>query len=252
VKSKKESAPPEWLCPLVLPPSLLQDADTSEADTEDAQFTPPRCYTAASPAALSRPSSQKLFHSLDPSQPLLAGLKFTTFVEFPSLHVYDPQLPPPGDVVDAKGVVTVYADIEEERYDEARRAKRRRLGDREGRQRIGTLLGDYGSEDSEDGAEGQSNGLSGLGAYGGSDGESEGDNESVDGDMATKVAVIDAKVGDGDTIDTGDNSDEDGEGDAPLDPNILLDLIKQSRTIQEAVGEDMVDWDAGSGDDEVE
>lgn len=100
------------------------------------------------PQCLVRASSDPLlpkgipYHELDPTQPLASSLRNTSFVEYPTVEIWNT-----GDftgmVVDRQGRVTQVAK-------EGRASKRRKLDDKTGRSALGALLGEYRSDGEED------------------------------------------------------------------------------------------------------
>ncbi|KAL0949900.1 hypothetical protein HGRIS_009929 [Hohenbuehelia grisea] len=231
-KSRKDSACPPWLSPFVCP-------DPDDADA----FQPPCCVMRA-PAVVTRPSPRghhtsapQAYFRLDPALKLSALLRHTSFVEFPTIEVHEEFS---GPFVDASGEV---ADVE----DTPSAPKRRKLNAKAGKAAIAGLLGGYGSEDDEDGSDSArtENVLSLLGGYQGSDGEDEEPAADTDGDLPAQVTVADA------VIDEGDESEEE---DVPLDPNVLLELIKSSRADHDllvaADQDEKLDWNDSADEQE--
>lgn len=250
----------EWLQTLVLP---------SPEDPEG--FIPPICVLPASldplvaASALQRPHPtpslfqpsrpppvlKKAYYKLDLDQPLLAALKHTQFVEFPTIEVHDP-LSFKGALVDRDGRVSnVVGDDDDP--DAEREPKRRRLNKKEGKMRIGGLVGGYGSgseseaeaEDEEEEKE-KRNVLSMLGEYSDSeDGEGEGDVEMDETEKVDTDADADADA-ERDVVPNGEEEDEETEGE--LEPAVLAELLKKVKadTLGVAADEDEVlDWDDG-------
>ena len=178
--SKKESLYPEWAKCLVNP----------DLDDDPESFTNPQCVMQA---MISHQLRGPAYYSFDPSQPLINLLRHTHFVEFPTIEVWEEFQ---GIVVDAQGVVRQSED--------ERQPKRRKLNPKAGRLAINGLLGDYGSEEEEEGEEEASNILAALDNY-------------------------------------AESGDEEDEGEVEVDPTILLNLIRQARE-NTADEEDIVDW----------
>lgn len=238
----------EWLQTLVLP---------SSDDPEG--FTPPTCVLRAPLDPLLAASSlmpsrrpqypfqaqppknsgiKKAYHKLDLNQPLLTSLKHTQFVEFPTIEVHDP-LSFKGTLVDRDGRIDVVAgDDEEEEGGYAN--KRRRLNKREGKKKMGGLIGGYGSGSGSEGEEDEKekrNVLSMLGEY----------SDSDDGGGGRDVAMGDDEKVEGEEADATLDDDDDEEEEA--DPARLVALLKkvQAETLGAAVDEDeeVLDWDDG-------
>ncbi|KAJ7774247.1 hypothetical protein DFH07DRAFT_878040, partial [Mycena maculata] len=192
---KDPSVIPAWVRTLACP-------DTTDPD--DNTFTPPQCVVRA--------TTPRAHHLLDATQPLLALLRGTHFVEFPAIDVWEEFR---GTVVDAGGAITQVAEP-----GERERAPKRRKLDRKAGKAIAGLLGGYGSssDEEEGGQEGgkangkekekEKNGLEMLGGYSGSE------------DEAEARVVMQAEEGD---------SDEEGVGELALDPAALVELMRAAR-----------------------
>ncbi|KAF9246992.1 hypothetical protein BU15DRAFT_38523 [Melanogaster broomeanus] len=225
-QKQKETALPHWVPGLVNP-----HPDDPEG------FVPPHCYirtrvdflhsihTGAAPV---HPNAV-YYHKLDPTLNLAELLRHTHFVEFPTIHVFDPDASSfSGTVLDKAGSI---ARLSEDEQGGERAAKRRRLNKKVGMEAIAGLVGEYGSESgSQSEAETenkQRSGLATLGEYSGSD-----DDEHTQRDTEAR------RMQDGCQEMSDDESSSDGE-DAPVDPAVLLELVKQARG---AADEDLVDW----------
>jgi len=151
--------------------------------------------------------SHSAFYKLDPAHKLSVLLQDKPFVEFPTIEVWEEGDPAfVGTIVDTGGGVMKYAD------DGERMVKRRKLDVGAGKKAIKGLLGDYGSDEEEDGV------MAMLGEYAGSD-------EDVDRE------------------DGGEDVEEDEEADVNLDPAALLELVRQAQALDADAGhEDLVDW----------
>jgi len=153
-------------------------------------------------------------------------LQGTSFVEFLTIHVFDPEASSfSGTVVDKTGSIIRVA--EDDRINVARAVKRRKLDKTVGLKTVFSVVGGYGSEDSSPAKEETANknltGLATLDAYSGSDDEVINQNAEVEEDQSL-------------------NSDDDIPGEdnhIDLNPAKLLELVKQA---QSAVDEDMLDW----------
>ncbi|KAF7983895.1 hypothetical protein HWV62_18256 [Athelia sp. TMB] len=212
--SKPQGDPlPAWIPSLILP-----DPD------DPASFTLPLCLISVhtDPRSGLRPDST--FYKLDPNQKLSVLLRNTTFVEFPTIEVWeDGDTKFGGTILDAAGEVTRHADGE-------RRAKRRKLDVRAGKKAIAGLLGDYGSDDDEEDKE-EANVMAALGAYA----ESDEDDPTID------VVLADG------------TDDEDDTEDVELTGEQLLELMRQAHTLdaQQVGGEDeQLDWGDSENDED--
>jgi hypothetical protein len=163
--SKKESSYPEWAKCLVNP----------DPDDDPESFTNPQCVMQA---MISHQLRGPAYYSFDPTQPFINLLRHTHFVEYPTIEVWEEFQ---GIIIDAQGVVRQSED--------ERQPKRRKLNPKAGRLAINGLLGDYGSEEEEEGEEEASNMLAALDNY----------------------------------------AESDDEGEVEIDPAVLLDLMRQAR-----------------------
>ncbi|KAH7916727.1 hypothetical protein BJ138DRAFT_1139029 [Hygrophoropsis aurantiaca] len=198
-RSKKEPTFPFWIKALVLP------------EPEDPEgFTPPHFYMNA---LLDPLAAHKAAHyRLDGVQTLVSVLSDTHFVEYPTIDVWE-EGTFEGTIIDTRGRVTRHAQEEE------RKPKRRKLNAKAGRKAISGLLGGYGSD--EDGEEQEeNNGLSLLGTYGASDDDVSDDAEGGE---------------DGEQVFGTDDEDDDEGKDPQLDPAVLMELIKHSQTLEDAL-----------------
>ena len=111
-----------------------------------------------------------------------------------------------GTIVDTQGVV--------KQPEDERQPKRKKMNPKAGRLAINDLLGDYGSED-----------------------------DKPEEEAPNVLAALDNYAESGeDDVDMG----SDDEGEAELDPTILLELVRQARGDEPwAVEDDMVDWGDG-------
>lgn len=238
-KKEKEKPLPEWLTDLITPPS-----DDPEG------FIPPVCVmpTKLDPlAAVSsthshgglRPGhiTRQAFYKLPFDKPLAEAFKHKHFVEFPTIEVWEDGAFT-GTVVDDRGAV-VYDDRDYDDVDDSwRRRKRRKLGKKEGRKKLGGLLGGYGSGSEDEGdedAKEEKNVFNLLSGYGGSDGE--GEESSTADPQKTFESQFDYDLGDEDA----DGETDDGEGDYEFDdegegaeedvkdPEALAKLLEQLR-----------------------
>ncbi|KIJ70326.1 hypothetical protein HYDPIDRAFT_23441 [Hydnomerulius pinastri MD-312] len=222
----KEAALPDWLPPLVNP-----HPDDPEG------FNPPHCYIYAHvdvpqaiyPGVVPTTTKGTYYHKLDPALNLSELLRNTHFVEFPTIHVFDPDASSfQGTVVDKAGSI---ARFSEDERDGERAVKRRKLSQNAGRKAIAGLVGGYGSESGsqseEDTEINKTNGLVMLGGYSGSD-----DDEKVR--SGTEAYHMEDESRALDDVDSSSDVE-----DTPLDPVVLLELVKQA---QGAADEDAVDW----------
>lgn len=209
-QSKRENPSPTWVKHFVAP-----DPDDPES------FTAPQCVMTAQlnphSAILPGARGRAAYYRFDPAKTLAVLLRYTHFVEFPTIDLWEEFS---GTVVDVKGAVT------QQPADDERRPKRRKLATKAGKKAIDGLLGGYGSDGDEEKA--APNVLSLLDGYAGSDDEGDGSNKGVSGD------------------------DEDAEGETDdeieveLDPAALLELMRQAQGEKwvENIGgdDDTVDW----------
>jgi hypothetical protein len=191
-----DQAVPPWV-------KCLVHSDPDDPDS----FIPPQCLMAAQIDPRSGLRSHSAFYKLDPAHKLSVLLQDKPFVEFPTIEVWEEGDPAfVGTIVDRGGGVMKYAD------DGERMAKRRKLDVGAGKKAIEGLLGDYGSDEEEDGV------MVMLGEYAGSD-------EDVDRE------------------DGGEDVEEDEGADVNLDPAALLELVRQAQALDADAGhEDLVDW----------
>jgi len=203
---KAESIFPVWIQSLVIPPP---------EDPEN--FTMPKFVMAAPPDPLLLARSvafysnkdrgaakPKLYHSLDPNEPLMKSLGGTQFFEFPLIEIYEEFS---GMIVDKKtgGVSRVGEDTEPQR-------KRRRVDPGA----MNGLVGDYGS-DEDDGAKDSE-----LVEYQESDGEqdnmiddeidAEGEDEGVEVDPVVLLELMRRAQKEGKWL---EDEDEDEGSDVP-------------------------------------
>ncbi|KIK92470.1 hypothetical protein PAXRUDRAFT_829918 [Paxillus rubicundulus Ve08.2h10] len=201
-QKQKENALLSWLPPLANP-----HPDDPEG------FIPPHCYIRAHrdflhtiyPGAAPVNPNAIYYHKLDPTLNLAELLRSTHFVEFPTIHVFDPDASSfLGTVIDKAGSI---ARFSEDDQDGERVAKCRKLNREAGLQAIAGLVGEYGSED-------------------GSQSEEEIENKQFTG-LATLIRDRCGKLND-----DGSSSDV---GYDPIDPAMF---VKQAQVADE----DAVDW----------
>jgi hypothetical protein len=217
-ESKKDQ--PEWVKYLVSP-----HPDDPES------FRPPDCVMAArvDPRIVIAPNAGKrsAYYRFDPSKNLAVLLRYTHFVEFPTIEVWEEFT---GTVVSAEGTVTQQPEVE-------RQPKRRKIVTKAGRKAMTALIGEYGSEEEEEEGESRpTGGLSLLGDYAASD---------EDHDHDQKEEVLEDTVGE-----LGSEGEED---EVEIDPSVLLELMRQvhgkERWEQNSGDDDEVDW--GEEDDDT-
>ncbi|KAH7887960.1 hypothetical protein F5I97DRAFT_1804600 [Phlebopus sp. FC_14] len=229
-QKQRENPIPDWVPPLINP-----HPDDPEG------FSLPHCYIRARldlPHTTCTDPKTPYYHKLDPTSSISVLLRDTCFVEFPAIHVFDPDASSfQGTVIDKAGSL---AWLPEDEQGGKRAPKRRKISKIAGRDTITGLVGGYGSEsDPESGDVGteKTNGLAMLGNYSGSDDEMEPPSD-------TEVVRIGDRSQDSDEEPSGSDVE-----DTPIDPARLLELVKQA---QGQVDEDTVDWgdewdfDAGS------
>jgi len=181
----KKNAPPGWLKHFVTP-----DPDDPES------FRPPQCVMIAhlDPGFTISLNVGKraAYHRFDPSKSLTLLLRHTHFVEFPTIELWEEFH---GTVVDTAGIVT------QQPQEDERPLKRRKIA---GKKAMNRFLGEYGSDEEEEGQRG--NVLSLLGEYGASDDENLGrggldgvdsDEEEVERDPAVLLELMRRAQGSG-------------------------------------------------------
>jgi hypothetical protein len=183
-------------------------------------FALPELFLVApSLSGLPEPSARS-FYALDGNQALSAAFRNTSFVEYPTIHIYGAG-DFKGTIVNRQGTITRV--IEEDRP-----AKRRKTDKKKSAVMMKGLVGGYGSE--EEGSEEEDDALAGLGDYAGSDDEDgapdfDGHADGMhtehvqDGDDA-----LDAEADDGDANSAEEYDDEEA------DRQLIADL---ERRIQE-------------------
>lgn len=209
---KQKDNTPDWLPSIVTPHPEAPEC-----------FVPPHCYIRANTEFPYAPNDA-YYHNLEPTLSLSELLQRTTFIEFPTIHVFDPEVSSfCGTVVDKSGSVVRVS--EDDQVSVARAVKRRKLNKTVGLKAVFNLIGGYGSEGSSHSEEGTAykhlTGLATLEAYSGNDDDIASTNAEVEEDQSL-------------------NSDDDGSAECnQLDPARLLEFVKQARS---AADEDILDW----------
>jgi hypothetical protein len=203
---KGDQAPAEWVTSMVLP--TLEDPDG---------FASPELFLAA-PSLSGRPGPSALsFYALEGNQAMSAALRNTSFVEYPTIHVYGAG-DFKGTIVNRQGTITRVIG-------EERPAKRRRTDKKKSAVMMKGLVGDYGS--GEEGSEEEDGALAVLGDYPGSDDE-DGAPDAAGEIHAEHVQdeddALDAEADDGDANSADEYDDEEA------DRQLIADL---ERRIQE-------------------
>jgi hypothetical protein len=180
-------------------------------------FASPELFLVA-PSLSGRPGpSARSFYALDGNQAVSAALRNTSFVEYPTIHIYGAG-DFKGTIVDRQGTITRV--IEEERP-----AKRRRTYKKKSVVMMKGLVGGYGSE--EEGSGEEDDVLAVLGEYAESDDE-DGTPDAAEGmhmeHVQDEYDTLDAEAGDGDADSAGEYDDEEA------DRQLMADL---ERKIQE-------------------
>lgn len=208
---KQKENTPDWLPSIVTPHPEAPEC-----------FIPPHCYIRASTEFPGVPNAA-YYHKLEPTLSLGELLQRTAFIEFPTIHIFDPEASSfCGTVIDKSG--SVVRVLEDDQAGPAWPVKQRKLNKTAGLKAVCSLVDGYGSEGSpseEETANKQPTGLATLEAYSGSDDEVTPKNTEVEEDQSL-------------------NSDDDvlAEGNQ-LDPARLLEFVKQARS---AADEDVLDW----------
>lgn len=199
-------------------PKWVRTLATPDPDDPDS-FVCPQCFMTASADStlINGPRPKLSYYKLDPNDTLANNLRGTHFVEFPTIEIWEEGLFN-GTIVDAKGVITWYAE-------EERKPKRRKLNPKAAKKTIHGLLGDYGSDEDEEKAETE-NVLSMLQGYA----------ESDDEGSLTNVPI---------NAEDGIDSNEEGDGDFDSAAAAALIELLQTQPLPWANSidvEDMVDW----------
>ncbi|KAH6915437.1 hypothetical protein BKA70DRAFT_1420370 [Coprinopsis sp. MPI-PUGE-AT-0042] len=222
----------------------------------------------------------KVYYALDSEKALLDALRHTTFVEYPTIEVYeegDERLGgclfvQPGKLGVQGGVVRggplgAVAEVAARPLGNGiqPQKKRRKLDPKEAKEKIKGLIGDYGSDSEGDEVGGEDDrskkGVGSLlGEYAASD-EDEEPGLVLDEDT-TMAATIDDGLHDDDAegeddpdhVEPDPNLDEEDE---ELDPAALLELVRQVKgeqwvKEQERMAEDVLDWEGSDADLDAE
>ncbi|KAG6880413.1 hypothetical protein C0992_000015 [Termitomyces sp. T32_za158] len=216
--SKKNVPPNDWLRCFLFP-------DSGDPDS----FISPHFVMSAHPdpraTVLQKSQHKKAYFRCDPSQSLLALLRNTHFVEFPTIEIWEEFN---GMVVDVQGM------LKELPADDEPRIKRRKLSERAGKEAINGLLGGYGSDVDEEEVQKPPDGLALLGGYAGSDCE---DGDSVAGDSESETSEDEAAL-----------EGTDDEGEVEVDPEVLVELMRHAhsdeRWAEKIRADDDVHWGA--------
>ncbi|KAF8559054.1 hypothetical protein OG21DRAFT_868537 [Imleria badia] len=211
---KQKENTPDWLPSIVTPHPEAPEC-----------FVPPHCYIRANTEFPQAPNAA-YYHKLEPTLSLSELLQRTSFIEFLTIHVFDPDASSfCGTVVDKSG--SIVRVLEDDQVNSTRAVKRRKLNKTVGQKAVFNLIGGYGSEGGSPSEEETANnyltGLATLEAYSGSDDEVTPKNTEVEEDHSL-------------------NSDDDVsvEGNQlDLDPARLLEFVKQAHS---AADEDILDW----------
>lgn len=175
-------------------------------------------------AVFQKSQHKKAYFRFDSSQPLLALLRNTHFIEFPTIEVWEEFN---GPVVDVQGV------LKELPADDKPSAKRRKLSERAGKEAINGLLGGYGSDVDEEETPKPPDGLGLLSGYTGSDEDGDGDAGDSEAETGGNEAVLEGT---------------DDEGEVEVDPEVLVELMRHAHGDEmwaEKIGTDGdVDWGA--------
>ena len=210
-KGKGRAELPTWVRTLALPHPDVPDT-----------FTPPQFFIRAALDLLSGQRERFGFIRLNDEQKLSSLLRNKQFVEFPTIEVWE-EGAFRGVLLDGSGTFGLQR--------EQRPAKRRKLNANQGRATIAGLLGDYGSEDSDE----ADTALTKLGEY----------EESVD----ENEQLITSEEGNTDAF---SEDGEEGEGaglEVTVDPATLLAMVQEARSRgEEDIEYDKVDWEVSDED----
>ncbi|KAF8450771.1 hypothetical protein L210DRAFT_3609054 [Boletus edulis BED1] len=217
-KSQKQKENiPDWL-----PSTVIPHPEATEC------FVPPHCYIRANTEFPQAPNAA-YYHKLESTLDLGELFQGTSFVEFPTIHVFDPEASSfSGIVIDKTG--SIVHILEDDHVNAARAAKRRKLNKTMGLKAVSSLIGGYGSEGSFPSEEEETEdrylrGLATLEAYSGSEDEVTPKNIEVEETQSLNSDDDDAVPAEGNQLD--------------LDPARLLEFVKQARS---AADEDILDW----------
>lgn len=214
-RKQKENALPEWVPPIVH--SSLDNPQT---------FVLPDCYI---PATIDFPlpnAKGTHYHKLDPTLTFSELLRGTRFVEFPTIHVFDPTMTDfRGIIIDKSGRIARHPQYEQ------RLPKRRKIDS----QVITGLLAGYNTDN---------------------DSDPENNSTLNHAVLETMGTYSDTDPGDdgpsGNSSDHGEDHGDDLEGsthseteEPPMEPQKLLELVRQARGV---AGEDLAEWSDGTHD----
>ena len=206
--SKQKQNTPDWLPSIVTPHPEAPEC-----------FVPPHCYIRANTEFPQAPNTA-YYHKLEPTLSLDQLLQRTSFKEYPTIHIFDPEASSfHGTVIGKSGSIVRVAED-----DRVNVTKRRKLNKTVGLKAVYSLVGGYGSEGSspseDETANNRLTGLATLEAYSGCD----------------KVTLQNPEPEEDQSLDS--DSDVPTEGNQ-LDPARLLELVKQAQC---AADEDILDW----------
>ncbi len=209
-KGKDRAELPTWVKTLALPHPDVPDT-----------FTPPQFFIREPLELLPMQREKFGFFKLNGEQKLSSLLRNKHFVEFPTIDVWDDGAFR-GVLLDECGTVGLQS--------EQRLAKRRKLNAIEGRTVITGLLGEYGSDDSDD-ADAV---LTKLGEYE----ESGAENEHLTTPEEDHTDVL-----------SEDGEDDDGRLEGMVDPETLLAMVQETREWKEEdIEDEKVNWEVSDED----
>lgn len=212
---------PSWISSLVIPPPEDPENFTTPTFVIAAPADPSILVRSAALLASTAPilgqtrfrnkeasTRSKVYHALEPTEPLSKSLRGTQFVEFPLIEVWEEFS---GVIVDKKTGGIRHTGGQEEP-----KRKRRKLNPEEGIKAMTGLLGDYGSDEEEGEGQVEEDASANVVGYVESDVEEEGQDNIVDEEIA---------------LDEEEWSDADAEGeiDFDADPAIILKLMEQAK-----------------------
>jgi len=204
-KGKGRAELPTWVKTLALPHPDVPDT-----------FTPPQFFIRSPLDLLSAQRERFGFIKLHGEQKLSSLLRNKKFIEFPTIEVWE-EGTFHGVLLDESGTLGLQR--------EQRPAKKRKLNATQGRATIAGLLGDYGSEDSDE----ADTALAKLGEYE----ESSAENEQL----------TTSEEGHTDALSEGGDDDE-GGAEVVVDPATLLAMVQEARgQSEEDIEYDKVDWE---------
>lgn len=194
MKRKAKNDIPEWVNALIYP-----DPD-EETPTET--FKPPICLlpstTNPSPGLKAK---RNAYSKLDPIIPLITSLQDASFVEFPSIEIFEASSTLQGiDIIDTNGFVQSRDD------DDEPKPKRRKFAKRDGAKKINSFIGGYGSSSGEEAED--KTGMDLLGDYSDEGEDVESMSPEALLELVKRAQMIQNAEVNGEEVDWGDEDEE--------------------------------------------